>query len=393
MYQGQRSCTVATRYSTCLYGVSLGIQIFALSSDDQNVVDVIARVNSPFGGGFEPPLLSVKTEFCLWSLKWLKKNTSIPFPHVFAFDANPESDVGGAYMIQERILGQPFSEGSRMEIIQQLVASRLNLYKNPEKSEFFVGRSAPNVRIERRKIDRGPWNTPREEMKVLMEEQLAEIRTEPEKILQARQRNRIDTENFRIGDFEKLYAAILQVVEKVQLLDQSVGSYSILHPDLNLHNIIVGYDEPSRIIGIIDWEGARIQTKWKYCGPDFLWNPREAPCCARSETNITWRDVSVEWGGILRKMGPRDAFSDVWRNLAQLGAFYAVDYVTEWRSNWPLLDDAAFKELDEVLQSLKNTTREILDTTKDVRTEDLVDAASELPDDRQNKRSTHAANE
>ncbi|TDL19884.1 kinase-like protein [Rickenella mellea] len=364
-------------------------QIFALSSDDDNAVDVIARVNMPFGGGFEPPLIERQDRVLseVATLKWLKKNTSIPVPQVFAFDANPENDVGGAYMIQERIMGRPLTEVwsksclvSRMEIIKQLAHFQAQLFN----TSFSQIGSLLNVEIYR-----GPWNTPREEMKDLMEEQLAEIRTAPEKILLARQNDGHDTEDFRIDDFEKLYATILHVVQKVELLDQFVGSYSILHPDFNSNNVMVGYDNPSRIVGIIDWEGTRVQPKWNDCGVDFMWDPGNAPCCVLSETTITWDDVIDEWKGIVFKMGPHDLYSDVWRCLARLDNIVCASYVdwaniqkviddvTEWRSNWPQLDDVAFGGLDDVLQSFKNvpaTSDKILVTVPNFHVERQADA-------------------
>jgi hypothetical protein len=159
-----------------------------------------------------------------------------------------------------------------MEIIKQLARFQAelfntsftqigSLYEEPGKSGFTVGKSAPSVQIERAKINRGPWSTPREEMQDLLTEQLAEIRDAPEEIRSARHNNGCDDKTFRIDEFEKLYAALLRVVERLPLFDMSVRSYSILHPDLNPHNIMVGYDDPSCIVGIIDWEGTRIQPR------------------------------------------------------------------------------------------------------------------------------------
>jgi hypothetical protein len=60
---------------------------------------------------------------CLWhiqvaTLKWVKKHTTIPVAEVYAYDACPNNEVRGAYILQERVCDQEqlFSE-TNTEII------------------------------------------------------------------------------------------------------------------------------------------------------------------------------------------------------------------------------------------------------------------------------------
>ena len=44
-----------------------------------------------------PPRIQVAT------LKWVKKHTTIPVPEVYGYDACPNNEVRGAYILQERV--------------------------------------------------------------------------------------------------------------------------------------------------------------------------------------------------------------------------------------------------------------------------------------------------
>jgi len=37
------------------------------------------------------------------ALRWLRENTNVPIPQVFAYDEDPGNVVGAPYMIQERV--------------------------------------------------------------------------------------------------------------------------------------------------------------------------------------------------------------------------------------------------------------------------------------------------
>jgi aminoglycoside phosphotransferase (APT) family kinase protein len=93
----------------------------------------------------------------------------------------------------------------------------------------------------------------------LLEERLEEIISNPEKIHSDRISNGVEEATFDAEMFQKLYEAMLHLVNHVELLGLWSGLYSISHPDLTANNILVGYDDPTHIVSIVDWEGTRIQ--------------------------------------------------------------------------------------------------------------------------------------
>ena len=81
---------------------------------------MIARVNMADGGRRKLPeeLLRIRVQskvgfpivqiipqplFQVATLKWVKKHTTIPVPEVYGYDACPNNEVRGAYILQERV--------------------------------------------------------------------------------------------------------------------------------------------------------------------------------------------------------------------------------------------------------------------------------------------------
>jgi hypothetical protein len=175
--------------------------------------------------------------------------------------------------------------GSRRKIIHQLARiqgelsrhtfTRIgSLYEDseaPQCHRFYVGPISPPVVLERHRINKGPWAKARGQMADLMTERLQEIVSDPEKIRSDRIFNGREESNFDVEKFRALYEAILHLVMNVQLLDDWEQLFCISHPDLTPRNILVGYEDPECIVGIIDWEGTRIQP-WVCPSPVVLWS-------------------------------------------------------------------------------------------------------------------------
>lgn len=138
-----------------------------------------------------------------------------------------------------------------------------SLYEDPEKSgssRFYVGRNVPPVTLERERIDRGPWKSSREQMQSYLLEELEELQSDEAVVRARRKANLADHLPFDAKEFEELYIATSELVDHVELFDKWEPRYGIIHPDLShTHNILVSYDDPSRIVGLIDWEGTRVQ--------------------------------------------------------------------------------------------------------------------------------------
>jgi aminoglycoside phosphotransferase (APT) family kinase protein len=129
--------------------------------------------------------------------------------------------------------------------------------------------------MEREFLDRGPWITHLDQLRSFLTEQLKELSEDQESALAERRKNNlanVSDASVELEEFKSLYEALLDVVDGSALFDQWVPSFSLSHPDFSLHNILVGYDEPTRILAVIDWEGARVQpwvSLWLLLGYSF----------------------------------------------------------------------------------------------------------------------------
>ena len=70
--------------------------------------------------------------FAFWhiqvaTLKWVKKHIAIPVSVVYAYDASPNNEVRGAYILQERVCDrkQLFSE-TNSKLLSQFLGQRLD---------------------------------------------------------------------------------------------------------------------------------------------------------------------------------------------------------------------------------------------------------------------------
>ena len=48
----------------------------------------------------------------------------------------------------------------------------------------------------------------------------------------------------------------------IDKIDPSIDHFVLFHEDIRTNNILVAYDDPTRVVGIVDWEGARIRPMW-----------------------------------------------------------------------------------------------------------------------------------
>jgi hypothetical protein len=99
-------------------------------------------------------------------------------------------------------------------------------------------------------------------MKAWMQDQLGEIRRDPGMIAVKRQKSKVDDSPSSIKEFEGIYSAIMTLVEEVKLLDRCDPSwcpFSLSHPERSPRNIMMDINDPSQVIALIDWEGARIK--------------------------------------------------------------------------------------------------------------------------------------
>lgn len=131
-----------------------------------------------------------------------------------------------------------------------------SLYEKTEGGGFYVGEMCPGVELERARVSKGPWVSAQRAMEDLVKEQLEEVKLNGENIRGERIKQGLEGD---VAGFERLYSAVLYLVSRVRLLGLKKDRFSISHPDLTMNNILVGYDDPTHVVGIIDWEGTRIK--------------------------------------------------------------------------------------------------------------------------------------
>ncbi|KAF8527768.1 kinase-like domain-containing protein [Gautieria morchelliformis] len=389
IYEGLRPHSLAASIlpQKCLVTLGGFNQIFNISFQP-DTKHVIARINMPFGGGSVVPedqrRNRVSSEAA--TLCWVRENTTIPVPEVIAFDENPDNEVGAAYIIEERILGCPLHDvwsdpmltfEDRKRIVQQLADFQAQListsfpmigsiFINKETKQYDIGPLAPPVQLEPPRLRRGPWKTARDEMKSWIEDHMEELRNDPDAALSScRDRNAEDVSPSTISAFHALYSGILTLIENVKLIDRCDDSWcplSLSHPDLTRNNILVDYNDPTRVMALIDWEGANVGPWWqRELDLTFIREEEIQPCSPAEE--LEWDQLRDAWNDVLKERYPPglSAFN------AKIGWFLSrltllvragcaawsslentAETIASWRTDWPE-PDPAFKQIDEFL--------------------------------------------
>ena len=135
--------------------------------------------------------------------------------------------------------------------------------------------------------DRGPWTSIRAYLRwyVAAERTWLTECTEDYTVL----RRRIcpdEDPNTHISYFKSLCDILLRIIDNAQFIDKvdpSIAHFVLCHEDIRTNNILVGYDDPTRVVGIIDWEGARVLPMWacfqesKVAEPEFTTSEQYLP--------------------------------------------------------------------------------------------------------------------
>jgi hypothetical protein len=225
-------------------------------------------------------------------------------PEVYGYDACPNNEVRGAYILQERVCDreQLFSEtnlklsqllGQRLDdlwyfhltpdqrvIIMNQVSSfegelfktRFSLigsiYGDPQ-TGFRVGRLGPSVRTGHNLSnlnDRGPWTSIRAYLRWYVTAERTWLAECTDEYMLVRRRICPDEDpNVHILYFKSLCDILGRIIDNAQFLDKidpSIAHFVLFHEDIRTNNILVAYDDPTRVVGIIDWEGARVLPMW-----------------------------------------------------------------------------------------------------------------------------------
>ncbi|KAL9618894.1 MAG: hypothetical protein Q9160_006419 [Pyrenula sp. 1 TL-2023] len=243
------------------------------------------------------------------TIDFVDRNTDIPVPKVFAFDASHQNDIGFEWILMQRMPGQPLRKAWRKlslqakeNLIKQLAyyQSQLfshkfekigNLFKTQSQSEeskerlvsftstelalkraedtatpkFHLGRIVSNVFFwgdhVMQSVPRGPFKTSHEWLRARLQLVLAD----QERIL----KNSNDAnESEEAKETNNLVRRLLGMLPHI--LPSNRQELTVLfHDDLSMQNILV--DDSGSLTAIIDWECVSALPLWRACQyPAFL---------------------------------------------------------------------------------------------------------------------------
>ncbi|KAK0439456.1 uncharacterized protein EV420DRAFT_1733828 [Desarmillaria tabescens] len=207
-------------------------------------------------------------------MHYVKEHTSIPVSDILIFDPDWDRKVGGETMVLTPRLWRSLTDDqwetlctSVADIWSQLLRLRFkfigSIYEQTEESEnrYFIGPMAylpqAGTLASPEASTSGPFSSSREWLVAVSNGKLSPTRRIP-----------LDF------DYEhKWRETTIDVVKKSPLLDSEFLDHEqivLSHIDYSLHNILVVREDPTRVIAVIDWEGARTVPMWA-ANPTFRW--------------------------------------------------------------------------------------------------------------------------
>ncbi|KAK0471284.1 hypothetical protein IW261DRAFT_1612156 [Armillaria novae-zelandiae] len=214
------------------------------------------------------------------TMHYVKQHTTIPVADILVYDPDWDRKVGGECMLMKYIDGiSPASlTDDQWEALCTSVAdiwSRLlrlrfksigSIYEQQDGSEsrYFIGPmtyipdtgsiASPEATTS------GPFSSTREWLVAAAMGKLNATRRLPS--------------DFDYEQARKWQGTVIDVVQNSPLLDSSntLDHEQIVlgHVDYSLHNILVDREDPTRIVAVADWEGARTVPMWA-ANPVFRW--------------------------------------------------------------------------------------------------------------------------
>ncbi|KAI0316935.1 kinase-like domain-containing protein [Amylostereum chailletii] len=272
-------------------------QVFVITFEDDS--DVIARVNCSYAGQDDelpPDNVAHRIESEYATVITVRRRTSIPVAKMLSVVTSTSNPVRAPYSIQSRIIGRPLHEvwpsptkpvtsklsADQMEVLVQQVA-RIegelmattfdaigSLIRDGKSGDIRVGRLGPSREhlYPMAAHDIGPWTTSRAFIQASLRRQLSRLQSRPQAWIKQRMSgNLADSEEQAREDldyFTQWYAALDKAMDKLDLseFDPPRFPFVLVHDDLEMGNILVADEDPSRVVGIVDWEGARVVPLW-----------------------------------------------------------------------------------------------------------------------------------
>ncbi|KIJ57076.1 hypothetical protein M422DRAFT_23190 [Sphaerobolus stellatus SS14] len=350
-------------------------QVFIIVFDDGS--DIVARVNCS-RAEIDPEVTPTvfPTDFLQYgvaseaaTLNFLREKTSIPVPTVYAVNVDPDNAVGMRYVLQERIIGQhvspmatKFSEEEQERFFKQVIyiekqllelslPSIGSLMDDPVTGKCVVGAlaSLPLVPYYDAGVKLGPWHSSEDLLKGYARHQYEfivnhTIQWEEERLENA----------FTNGDgnnpplfsfFETFYRLYMEGVQQLHF-DKEVPF--VLH-ELDLNDFLVAYDDPTRIVGVVDWQSTYALPMWYIVFNDY---PHIRNYCATKEAENRWSALRTE----IFKSIP--SFEDAAGREYDIRR-HIFGFLRYWKS-WSVGERELFRPLLEFIKSSEYST-ELMD--------------------------------
>ncbi|EPQ52147.1 hypothetical protein GLOTRDRAFT_140571 [Gloeophyllum trabeum ATCC 11539] len=249
--------------------------IVTQESGTKRLLRVSYPVFKDFGSGIVPPS-KMKSEIA--TIKYVREHTNIPVPEVLLHDSDEDGSVGAEWMVMEYVNSLPLSqmwfsmsEDQRQGAVQgiagvfhQLLGLRFDkigsLYEN-EEAKIHVGpmtfMPSNNTRdtAPPNPAKCGPFESIKQWLLALAAGDLNFESTNVDEPVEAERR-----------------AAVIEDITSTTIFeDESLKEFCAIvleHVDLKVNNFLVDPEDPTKILGVIDWEGARtvplfaIQPRW-----------------------------------------------------------------------------------------------------------------------------------
>ncbi|KAL9098523.1 MAG: hypothetical protein Q9163_005834 [Psora crenata] len=298
---GSKFCISIEKYPDGMYNKAL-----LLTMDDGT--QAVAKIPNPNAG---QPHLTTASEVA--TMEFMRKILETPVPKVYAWSSRvQDNDVGAEYIIMEKLPGiqlsvvwadmgiedrlaiakaiagyqkawmsVSFNQFGSLYYLEDLDGSTQSLsytnhdYVTVTDPRFAVGpstaRSFSDNGRSNVEFDRGPWNSLEEYESAIGHREITCVRSLP-------RLPRSPVALYGPGTYqptkEKKLKALQYYLAMIKYLlptDQSIQSSCLWHDDLHVENIFVDPENPTEVIGIIDWQSAELAPLFEHARqPYFL---------------------------------------------------------------------------------------------------------------------------
>ncbi|KAJ7512258.1 hypothetical protein B0H11DRAFT_2214061 [Mycena galericulata] len=258
--------------------------VYLLPFDDGT--DILGRLRIPGGGildngsGMTAEDLSGRFLSEVATLRFLRaKVTSIPAPELYIWDSDKTNPVGAPYMLMQRLSGFLFgpiipqiTAAGRTKLATQVARYEVELYDNHLSSigclidaAGTVGPLVPTCTGGLVPNERGPFKSSKEFLLACVALELDLVTATDEwtakRTAFSNSNGGVDALSAEYAErwFQLLHEAIMGLPEELPTLPPV---FRLVHTDFNEGNLLISSPEDPTIVGVLDWEGARVLPIW-----------------------------------------------------------------------------------------------------------------------------------